>query len=123
VGKAKPSGSRSKPVSPATKYQWLAAFREFGLTSRESEVMLHTVRGRKRQQIAEELGITAATVQKHVARAYEKFGVHRFHDFQSQALLAVASLPNKSSKRKRVSLGARRTSARARRPTQRAGKA
>ena len=45
------------------------------LTSRESQVAAAVARGLKNKQIAEELGISAETVKRHLASIYSKLAV------------------------------------------------
>jgi len=47
-----------------------------GLTAREFDVLLLLARGRTKRHIAEALGISENTVKKHIAKIYEKVGVH-----------------------------------------------
>lgn len=47
-----------------------------GVTEREAEVMLLVARGRSAARIAETLGVSAATVNSHVHRVYQKLDVH-----------------------------------------------
>ncbi len=47
----------------------------YGLTDREAEVIRRVASGRSNRDIAEELGLSARTVQKHLERAYRKLGV------------------------------------------------
>jgi len=49
--------------------------RPAGLTERELEVLLVLVRGESNQKIAEDLGISAKTVGRHVEHVYQKAGV------------------------------------------------
>jgi HD-GYP domain-containing protein (c-di-GMP phosphodiesterase class II) len=46
-----------------------------GLTERELEVLLVLVRGESNQRIAEDLGISAKTVGRHIEHVYQKAGV------------------------------------------------
>lgn len=46
------------------------------LTSREREVLARLSTGRSARQIARDLGMTEATVRKHLSRIYTKLGVH-----------------------------------------------
>lgn len=57
---------------------------EFGLSSRETEVMELLGRGRTGPAIAEELFISENTVRTHIKRIYAKVGVSK-----KQELLAV----------------------------------
>ena len=45
------------------------------LTSRERQVAAAVARGLRNKQIAEELGISAETVKRHLASIYGKLGV------------------------------------------------
>lgn len=47
-----------------------------GLTEREKEVVMHIVRGRDRQAIAEKLFISEGTVKVHMRNIYHKLGIH-----------------------------------------------
>lgn len=49
---------------------------EYGLTTRERDVLILLVRGRSAPYIANELGIALSTVNSHVRHIYEKAGVH-----------------------------------------------
>jgi DNA-binding CsgD family transcriptional regulator len=46
-----------------------------GLTERELEVLLVLVRGESNQEIAQDLGISAKTVGRHIEHVYQKAGV------------------------------------------------
>ena len=48
---------------------------EFGLTTREREILDHLAEGATNAQIAAALGISSATVRKHLEHAYEKLHV------------------------------------------------
>lgn len=47
-----------------------------GLTEREKEVVMHIVRGRDRQAIAEKLFISEGTVKVHMRNIYQKLDIH-----------------------------------------------
>lgn len=49
---------------------------EFGLTSREEEIMELVAKGRSTPRIREELGLTAGTVNAHMSHLYRKLDVH-----------------------------------------------
>ena len=49
---------------------------QFGLTARETDVLLLVSEGRSYQKIADSLGISLGTVQGHVKCLYRKLGVH-----------------------------------------------
>lgn len=53
-----------------------AASKRFGLTARESEILVYLVQGRDRESIAQELVISPETVKTHIRHIYEKLGVH-----------------------------------------------
>jgi DNA-binding CsgD family transcriptional regulator len=47
----------------------------FGLTQRESEVLLWIARGKSNRDIGEILGLSPRTVNKHLEQVYSKLGV------------------------------------------------
>ena len=47
----------------------------FGLTQRESEVLLWIARGKSNRDIADILGLSPRTVNKHLEQVYTKLGV------------------------------------------------
>ena len=47
----------------------------FGLTVRESEVLVWIARGKANRDIGEILGLSARTVNKHLEHIFEKLGV------------------------------------------------
>lgn len=49
--------------------------RQFGLTQRESEVLLWIARGKSNRDIGEILGLSPRTVNKHLEQVYSKLGV------------------------------------------------
>lgn len=49
---------------------------EFGLTSRERQVLELLARGRSAPYIEQELGVSASTAKTHVRHIYDKLGVH-----------------------------------------------
>lgn len=53
----------------------LKDLRAHGLTKREAEVLRHVAAGRSNADVAEELALSARTVQKHLENAYRKLGV------------------------------------------------
>ena len=61
-------------ASPAATCKMLAS--QFGLTARETDVLLLVSEGRSYQKIADSLGISLGTVQGHVKCLYRKLGVH-----------------------------------------------
>jgi len=63
--------------------------RAFGLTTRESEVLLWIARGKANRDIAEILGMSPRTVNKHLEQIYTKLGVE---NRASAAIVAVEVL-------------------------------
>ena len=57
-----------------------------GLTPRESEVLVHLVRGRTNRQIGEDLHLSLSTVKRHLERIISKLGVS---DRTQAAVMAV----------------------------------
>lgn len=47
-----------------------------GLTSREQEVLLLLLDGKRAEQIAQELVVSISTIRTHIHRVYDKLGVH-----------------------------------------------
>ena len=52
-----------------------ADLRAYGLTRREAEVLRHVAAGRSNADVADQLALSARTVQKHLENAYRKLGV------------------------------------------------
>jgi DNA-binding NarL/FixJ family response regulator len=52
-----------------------AILRQAKLTPKEQEVVSHLLRGEENKVIAEALGMSWRTVQKHLERIYQKLGV------------------------------------------------
>ena len=48
---------------------------DYGLTSREAEILAALTKGARNSEIAEQLGIAERTVKAHLARIYDKLGV------------------------------------------------
>ena len=48
----------------------------YGLSNRESEILMYALRGRTSERIAQELVISKSTVDTHLRRIYAKCGVH-----------------------------------------------
>ncbi len=61
-------------VPPTATCKMLAS--QFGLTARETDVLLLVSEGRSYQKVADSLGISLGTVQGHVKCLYRKLGVH-----------------------------------------------
>lgn len=49
---------------------------QFGLTSREAEILALLVQGKQQGQIAQDLYIAPSTVKTHIKHLYQKLGVH-----------------------------------------------
>ncbi|NGP18086.1 helix-turn-helix transcriptional regulator [Devosia chinhatensis] len=62
---------------------------QFGLTQRESEVLLWIARGKANRDIGEILGLSPRTVNKHLEQVYAKLGVE---NRASAAIRAVQHL-------------------------------
>lgn len=67
-----------------------------GLSPREAEVMGLIGRGRNRQYVADELGVSLETVKTHVTNVYRKLGVH-----SQQELLDVVEMVQDTLDRER----------------------
>ena len=86
------------PMTPAIASMVLEHFRalqggsdgrareEYGLSTRELEVLRHLVDGKSYKMIAEELNIAFHTVNSHVKKIYEKLHVHSAAEAVSKAL-------------------------------------
>ena len=57
------------------------------LTARELELVLLVARGLSNEHIATSLGISEATVKRHLANVYQKMGVHSRGEAMREALL------------------------------------
>ena len=68
--------ARNRPRSILTEEQWRSIANALHLSSREFDVLMGIVDGRKELAIAQELGISPHTVHAHVQRIYGKLGVH-----------------------------------------------
>lgn len=56
------------------------------LSGREREVLARIVDGRSNDEIAGELGVTTRTVEAHLTRLYERFGVHSRTELATRAV-------------------------------------
>jgi len=65
---------------------------QFGLTQRESEVLLWISRGKPNRDIAEILGLSPRTVNKHLEQIYSKLGVENRASAAIKATQALSSL-------------------------------
>lgn len=54
----------------------VSAAERFGLTARESEILVYLMQGHDRESIAQKLVISPETVKTHTRHIYEKLGVH-----------------------------------------------
>lgn len=61
----------------------------FGLTQRESEVLLWIARGKSNRDIGEVLGLSPRTVNKHLEQVYVKLGVENRASAAVKAMLAL----------------------------------
>ena len=48
----------------------------YGLSARELEVLVLMAKGRSAVRVADDLGVTLATINSHVNHIYRKLGVH-----------------------------------------------
>ncbi len=62
--------------APRFKTQCVRLAERNGVSERELEVMVLTAKGRSATRIAEDLGVTTATVNTHIHHVYQKLGVH-----------------------------------------------
>ncbi len=65
----------AEPVRDASATDNPVASVNHGLTPRESEVLVHLVRGRTNRQIGEDLHLSLSTVKRHLERIIAKLGV------------------------------------------------
>lgn len=65
----------------------------FGLTPSEARVALLLAEGRRRDEVAQELGVSASTVAFHLRNLFLKTGVSRQSDLVALVLVAGWSLP------------------------------
>ena len=61
----------ARPLVPSA-----AALRALGLSARQAETLRLVAMGKENAEVADELGISIATVRKHLERIYSKLGVH-----------------------------------------------
>ncbi|MBJ7472793.1 MAG: helix-turn-helix transcriptional regulator, partial [Solirubrobacteraceae bacterium] len=64
-----------RQVAPAALPLGDAARETFGLTRREAEVLEGVIAGRSNQDIAQALGLSVRTIQKHLEHAFRKLNV------------------------------------------------
>lgn len=62
---------------PMTATEAAAAYRQLGLTNRETELAIQIARGLSNSEIAAELNISEATVKKHISNIFEKLEINR----------------------------------------------
>lgn len=65
-------GVRDAPSSSPLRFGGQASGGEFGLTAREAEVLRLLARGLPNKQIAQELGLSVHTVERHLTNLYPK---------------------------------------------------
>ena len=63
----------------------------FGLTQRESEVLLWIARGKSNRDIGDILGLSPRTVNKHLEQVYAKLGVENRASAAIKAIQALQS--------------------------------
>jgi DNA-binding CsgD family transcriptional regulator len=68
-----------------------APLQQLGLSAREADVLWLLTKGRRTDQIARDLGISAGTVKKHLEHVYRKLGVSNALGAVAQAYDALAS--------------------------------
>jgi len=61
-----------RPWRDPLLHDWVAT--ELGVSNREAEVLLELHKGIRNADIARNLGLSAATVKKHLENAYAKLG-------------------------------------------------
>src|SRR5690606_32267566 len=66
----------------------------FGLTQRESEVLLWIARGKSNRDIGEILGLSPRTVNKHLEQVYAKLGVENRASAAIRAVQVLQSAPD-----------------------------
>ena len=81
---------RLSPAAPSNPDAQLR--QQFGLTQRESEVLLWISRGKPNRDIAEILGLSPRTVNKHLEQIYSKLGVENRASAAIKATQALSSL-------------------------------
>jgi DNA-binding CsgD family transcriptional regulator len=65
-----------------------------GLTAREAQIVRLVALGRSNQAVADELGLSVRTVQKHLEHAFRKLGVGRRSDAAAHVWATVDGSPN-----------------------------
>ncbi len=64
---------------------------QFGLTQRESEVLVWISRGKSNRDIGDILGLSPRTVNKHLEQVYAKLGVENRASAAIRAVQAMAA--------------------------------
>jgi DNA-binding NarL/FixJ family response regulator len=62
-------------VPPFSEGEWTRIREHLGLPPRQAEIARHILCGRSDKQIADEMGISVATVRPHLGRLLGKFGL------------------------------------------------
>jgi len=78
----------------------VGAFAEYGLTERETEVLVLVARGRSNRDAAAILGISARTVQKHLEHCFRKLGVSDRSTAAEQVWQVLAAVPGDAAPRR-----------------------
>jgi DNA-binding CsgD family transcriptional regulator len=68
-----------------------APLQQLGLSAREADVLWLLTKGKRIDEIARELGISASTVKKHLEHVYRKLGVSNAIGAVAQAFDALAA--------------------------------
>ena len=71
----------AEPVRTPFKDRCREVAEEYGLTPRETEVMILFAKGRSSARIQEDLVLSRGTVTTHLQRIYQKMGVHSKQEF------------------------------------------
>jgi len=69
----------------------LAAWQQYGLSSRESEICLELIRGLNDKQIAHDLNISFWTVRSHITKIFTKLGVLNRRELMARHLPGMGS--------------------------------
>ncbi|MFT3865508.1 MAG: LuxR C-terminal-related transcriptional regulator [Solirubrobacterales bacterium] len=83
------------------------AFAEYGLTPRETEVLVLVARGRSNRDAAAILGLSARTVQKHLEHCFRKLGVENRSAAAETAWRVLAAVPPEAEAEPRRGLDGR----------------
>ena len=87
-------------VAPAPAAQvGSVLLRAYGLTGAQSRVVALVIRGQSTRQIVQQLHISANTVQEHLTRAFDKFGVRSRRELVAAVLPGPPAAPGAGSNR------------------------